>query len=269
MANYTVYTNVATVSSYNAEVYATFSTYSSTTATYINDGILYLRFYGEHFGKKGEVVATPGKKTLYLSSGDSIHQWLDVTTITATDVEPGDSFSKIAEIGGFEGSIPKTTSSQSVRFRINIPITLNAKDFTLQGSDYISVPALSSYTISYNANGGSGAPSNQTKYYDINLTLSDVIPTRSGYTFVNWNTASNGTGTSYTPSGTYTANAGTTLYAQWIEGAPSDPGSVYIGVNDVARKVNTMYVGVNGVARKVTKAYVGVNNVATLIFQDN
>ena len=74
---------------------------------------------------------------------------------------------------------------------------------------------LNSWTVSYNANGGSGAPSSQTKYYGQNLTLSSTKPTRTGYTFVNWNTNSSGTGSSYASGGTYTANSGATLYAQW------------------------------------------------------
>ncbi len=71
------------------------------------------------------------------------------------------------------------------------------------------------YTVTYNANGGSGAPGDQTKTYGVNLTLSSTKPTRTGYTFVNWNTASNGTGTSYASGGTYSGNANLTLYAQW------------------------------------------------------
>ncbi len=71
------------------------------------------------------------------------------------------------------------------------------------------------YTVSYNANGGTGAPGNQTKTYGTNLTLSSTRPTRTGYTFVKWNTASNGSGTDYSPGGTYTGNAGLTLYAIW------------------------------------------------------
>ncbi|MBR4451240.1 MAG: InlB B-repeat-containing protein [Clostridia bacterium] len=71
------------------------------------------------------------------------------------------------------------------------------------------------YTVSYNANGGSGAPSNQTKTYGKNLTLSSVKPSKAGYSFKNWNTNSGGTGTSYASGGTYSANASVTLYAQW------------------------------------------------------
>jgi len=100
------------------------------------------------------------------------------------------------------------------------------------------------YTISYNANSGTGAPANQTKTYGTNLTLSSTKPTRANsnpgsyvvtlnanggsvsstslsaarstsYTFKNWNTAANGSGTNYNAGASYTANAAATLYAQW------------------------------------------------------
>ena len=74
---------------------------------------------------------------------------------------------------------------------------------------------VATYTISYNANGGSGAPSNQTKTHGTDLKLSSTKPTRSGYTFVNWNTKSDGGGTSYTSGATYNKNANITLYAIW------------------------------------------------------
>lgn len=45
--------------------------------------------------------------------------------------------------------------------------------------------------------------------------------------------------------------------------------SIYVGVNNVARKVSKIYVGVNGVARQVTKAYIGVNDKARLCFNDS
>ena len=71
------------------------------------------------------------------------------------------------------------------------------------------------YTVRYNANGGSGAPSAQTKTYGVNLTLSSTIPTRSGYNFLGWSTSSTATSASYSAGGSYTANAGATLYAVW------------------------------------------------------
>lgn len=72
-----------------------------------------------------------------------------------------------------------------------------------------------SYKVSYNANGGTGAPSSQTKYYGTAIKLSATKPSRTGYTFAKWATAANGTGTSYAPGASYTANAAATLYAQW------------------------------------------------------
>ena len=73
------------------------------------------------------------------------------------------------------------------------------------------------YTISYDANGGSGAPSEQMKYHGIDLTLSSIVPTRAGMAFAGWNTAADGSGTSYASGATFTGNADTTLYAQWAE----------------------------------------------------
>lgn len=73
-----------------------------------------------------------------------------------------------------------------------------------------------SYTISYNANGGSGAPGSQTKTHGTDLTLSSTKPTRNGYNFSKWTTGKDGSGTSYAPRATYNANASITLYAQWI-----------------------------------------------------
>ena len=71
------------------------------------------------------------------------------------------------------------------------------------------------YTVSYNANGGSGAPGSQKKAQDVTLKLSTTAPTRTGYTFNGWNTNNSGTGTSYAAGANYTANANVTLYAKW------------------------------------------------------
>ena len=71
------------------------------------------------------------------------------------------------------------------------------------------------YAVAFNANGGSSPPANQTKTYGTNLTLTTAKPTRSGYTFVKWNTKADGTGTSYNSGASYTANAAVTLYAIW------------------------------------------------------
>lgn len=69
-----------------------------------------------------------------------------------------------------------------------------------------------SYVVSYDANGGVGAPASQTKIKGKSLTLTSDIPVRTGYTFTGWKDSS---GNSYSSSGTYTKDADVTLYAQW------------------------------------------------------
>ena len=71
------------------------------------------------------------------------------------------------------------------------------------------------YTISYNANGGSNAPGDQSKIENKSISLSSSKPTRTGYTFVNWNTKKDGSGTTYKAGASYNSNADLTLYAQW------------------------------------------------------
>lgn len=70
------------------------------------------------------------------------------------------------------------------------------------------------YTISYDANGGSGAPSAQTKDGGIDLSLSSTEPTREGCAFAGWATSVNGE-VAYQAGDTFTGNADATLYAQW------------------------------------------------------
>ena len=61
-------------------------------------------------------------------------------------------------------------------------------------------------------------PVDQTKTFGQLMTISNLVPTRKGYTFAGWYTQSNGTGTKYDPGSNYAAdqNGGTVnLYAKW------------------------------------------------------
>ena len=57
----------------------------------------------------------------------------------------------------------------------------------------------STYTISFNANGGSGAPSSITKKHFTNATLPTAKPYRTGYTFKGWGTSSSTSYAAYQP----------------------------------------------------------------------
>ena len=78
---------------------------------------------------------------------------------------------------------------------------------------------LKTYTISFNANGGTGAPSSVTKTHGTDITLPATEPTRTNYIFQGWSTSASGS-VEYQPSDTFSVNADTVLYAIWrIAGA--------------------------------------------------
>lgn len=139
---------------------------------------------------------------------------------------------------------------------------------TVSGSETVPRPT---YSVNYNANGGSGAPAGQTKTYGQTLTLSSVKPTRAGYNFLGWATSSTATTATYQPGGSYTTNAGTTLYAVWQVATLIDltyTDTSYTVLSDEYGKVttdslsslslsfNTVYVTEN----KNTNFYVRISN---------
>ena len=79
----------------------------------------------------------------------------------------------------------------------------------------IPVPAKDNYTVSFDANGGTGAPSSLNKPIGVSISLPNTIPIRNGYTFQGWGTSRTATVVAYTAGGTYSANASATLYAIW------------------------------------------------------
>lgn len=104
----------------------------------------------------------------------------------------------------------------------NTTITLKASSTTgvnvVYGANPITIVVLQSYTVSYNLNSGSGTIPNQTKYYDIPLTLSSTKTVKEGYTFRGWAAseanAKNGE-VDYNPGSQYNGNAPLTLWAVW------------------------------------------------------
>lgn len=95
------------------------------------------------------------------------------------------------------------------------PYLIYVTSSTMRGWFRESIFPYATYAIYYDANGGSGAPSSQTKTWGTALTLRSDKPSRTGYTFKNWNTSSGGGGTTYYAGGSYSTDSGATLYAQW------------------------------------------------------
>lgn len=125
-------------------------------------------------------------------------------------------------LGYHDFTINKTTSSQSISCYAKIDSdSTYAGNYTRSSTaTNVTVSAKTSYTISYNANGGSGVPSSQTKWHGTNLTISSTKPTRTGYTFKGWalSKADADDGTwYYQAGGTCGKNENLTLYAVWEE----------------------------------------------------
>lgn len=69
--------------------------------------------------------------------------------------------------------------------------------------------------VYYNANGGTGAPAQQSHNAGTPITLSATRPTRTGYTFKGWATSASATSAQYQPNTSYNLYVTTTLYAVW------------------------------------------------------
>ncbi|MCR5849745.1 MAG: InlB B-repeat-containing protein [Bacteroidaceae bacterium] len=78
------------------------------------------------------------------------------------------------------------------------------------------------YTVTYNANGASSGsvPTDETAYSsgdEVTVKGNTGSLKKTDYTFNGWNTAANGSGTSYAPGTKFSITGNTTLYAQWVE----------------------------------------------------
>ena len=110
-------------------------------------------------------------------------------------------------------------------------------------------PVLPTFTLNYDANGGTGAPTSQTykatSQYEMSheFTISSQKPTRENYTFLGWSTNRNATTAEYQPNGKIIVTSTTALYAVWKEDAPTKPtapdnGTVKNLLGDSAVKVH-------------------------------
>lgn len=80
------------------------------------------------------------------------------------------------------------------------------------------------FKVTFSANGGIGS----MNWVDANSPANLPVDTfsRTGYSFVDWNTSPNGSGVSYPNAATYSTPGNVTLYAQWKPLAPLPPTKV-------------------------------------------
>ena len=136
-------------------------------------------------------------KSCYAISGQSC-------SITSPDIEK-----KGYAIIGWNTNKNATTSIWNI----------NTSKSISSSATYYPILKVNIYTITYNANGGSGGPSSQSYKYapNGNIYLSSDRPSKTGYTFMGWSESPSATSASYSPGqwwGTHNAN-NYTLYAVW------------------------------------------------------
>jgi len=85
------------------------------------------------------------------------------------------------------------------------------------------------FTVTFNANGGTGTMAVQTFSSKEAQALAANAFTKEGFEFVNWNTMVDGSGDTYTDKQTVTLTENLTLYAQWRSTTPGTPEQLLKG----------------------------------------
>ena len=159
---------------------------------------------GFDMGIKGrEIALTPDGKYVFVSTAAS-SVWIVDTSALASD--PSNAGSSVMN---------------SIAQSIGVGVSVDGKYAFSLASPGLQVIPLPLKTLSFSANLGSGVMADQVNNSATAIATNSF--TRSGYTFTGWNSAADGTGTSYADSATYDFSANLTLYAQWtaIPAAPS------------------------------------------------
>lgn len=136
----------------------------------------------------------------YSGTGSSVYEKDKTVLLVSTKYK---TFTKgeTSTTATITGKVTKTSGqvsgrSTSVKVSVNIPVK--------------------SYTITFKADYGNPPPV-QKKIHDEEAVLTETVPARSGYDFVEWNTRADGHGVAYPKGGTIPAsvNQDIVLYAQW------------------------------------------------------
>lgn len=153
-------------------------------------------------------------------TSDSFYSTVKYDNIDKTFPRPNSSVIPVRS-----GFFPRKPTQYSAEYILNTSSDGSGTAITTDSSVYSDNAAITVYLmwdsyINYDGNGISlpfYTYSKQTKHEHESIVLNSNTPTRSGYVFKEWNTAADGSGTSYDPGDTYSTDIGeVTLYAIWL-----------------------------------------------------
>lgn len=154
----------------------------------------------------------------YLKVGDTVLANLPYSTSNGNKTSIGVNTEKTfasgtATIAKADGNLAVTAYIETAATNTTAPKYFLPGKITLSGTFNTNA---ATYTITFDANQGTGGPGTLIKTYGVDLTIpKDKIPYRTGYVFKEWNAAADGSGTLKNPGNTIVGNRDLTMYAIW------------------------------------------------------
>lgn len=175
-----------------------------------------------------------------INGGGTYNSGTNITlTVTANNITNGTTtYTWYRSNSGQEAAItagPIQVASTNNTYVINSCVQSDAQVYyclisngdgcNVVASTSIAINVVTTYTLTYDANAGTDEVANMPEpeqHTPGTYTLSDLVPTRTGYTFAGWNRNPEGTGDNFNAAAQFTTGAlNETLYAKWTCTTPT------------------------------------------------
>ena len=172
---------------------------TSSSLTIVDDTNLYAQWLEDAkctvtFNGNGGSGHIPGTKTI--NCGDTLANSVPSLTLPTVPTRTGYTFTSWNTLANGSGTEFTTTTTVPANVTVYAQWSGN------------------SYNLNFSAPGGSVTPTSTTVVYNEVVGILPT-PTKANYTFLNWNTLSDGTGSNYASTTVYSIAADSTIYAQW------------------------------------------------------
>lgn len=136
----------------------------------------------------------------------------EVTLKSSSDSWSASTYTKTTTV-----TVPVTTAAKTLATSLKVVGSSSTQAGVLKSvtGKSLSVAEYDHYTITFNANGGSGTMSSGKKYKGITYKLPANKFTRDNYSFLGWATSSSSTTVVYKDGASITTNSALNLYAVW------------------------------------------------------